>query len=317
MSYRYNALDIIVGVGMCAIVLGALLFFVAASGTFLVATPQSASVQQSSGPSAGRAMLQPVLGQAIVDRFLLQRRSDQITAAATSELNRATQAQLSLQAAPGGPFGFVMHRAATIPADHMARVQSVMGRSIVNFTRRGVRSGTLSADQYLSDYNSGLIRVTESMGRRLDRDFKATWQPMLGRWIVDASQGYARRSMAVQEQLGTAILHMAQAKTMLEDAWAANQYQLGSLVAAVDRSGAPADRTVSLAAAKSASAGTAGFSTGFASIPEIPPGYLIAALLGLCAVFFGGLMLSAAGREAKALADMKRITSRWVYRVAA
>ena len=33
MSYRYNTIDIIVGVGMCAIVFGALLFFVAANGT--------------------------------------------------------------------------------------------------------------------------------------------------------------------------------------------------------------------------------------------------------------------------------------------
>jgi hypothetical protein len=40
MSYRYNTIDLIVGVGMCAIVCGAFLFFVAADGTFQAATLQ-------------------------------------------------------------------------------------------------------------------------------------------------------------------------------------------------------------------------------------------------------------------------------------
>jgi hypothetical protein len=57
------------------------------------------------------------------------------------------------QSIQGGPFAFVMDRAATVPQEHDARVQTVMGRTIVNFTQRGIRSGVLSADLYLSDYN--------------------------------------------------------------------------------------------------------------------------------------------------------------------
>jgi hypothetical protein len=45
MSRRYNTIDIIVGVGMCAIVFGASLFFVAANGTNQVATPQHLSIE--------------------------------------------------------------------------------------------------------------------------------------------------------------------------------------------------------------------------------------------------------------------------------
>ena len=66
MSYRYNMVDIIVGVGMCAIVFGAMLFFVAANGTVLVATSQSGSLQQPSVDARGTTWLQPALGQAIV-----------------------------------------------------------------------------------------------------------------------------------------------------------------------------------------------------------------------------------------------------------
>lgn len=317
MSYRYTTLDIIVGVGMCAIVFGALLFFVAASGTFLVASPQPASIEQSSGVLAEMTWLQPALGQAIVERTLLQRTSDRVTTQAASEWNQAMLAHHSLQSIPGGPFGFVMHRAATVPADHAARVQAVMGRSIVNFTRRGIRSGALSADQYLSDYNRGMIGVTERMGQRLDRKFTSTWQAVLGRWIVEASRDHVGRHGVIQERLGAAIVHVAQAKTGLEEAWATNQYQLASLIAAVDRSAVTADRMAQLAAAEFSPEGVSVASTKPVSWPEIPMGYLIAAALGLGAVFFGGLILSAANREGKALADMKRDSSRWVYRLAA
>lgn len=318
MSYRYNSTDIVVGVGMCAIVFGAILLVFAASGTFLVANSEPISVDQSSALTAGMTWLQPALGQAIVERTLLQHQSDRMTASALSEWNQAMGDHRSLQASSSNPFRFIMQRAVTIPADHAARVQAVMGRSIVNFTRRGVRSGVLSADLYLSDFNRDMIGMAERMGQRLDRDFAATWQASLGRWIVDASRDYAARYAMVQERLGTAILHMAQAKTGLEEAWGANQYQLASLIAAVDRTTATTDRFTQLAAAESALTAAPVVATARAvAWPEIPMGYMIAAAMALMAVFFGGLNLSAARREAKALAERNRDAARWVYRTAA
>ena len=316
MSYRYSALDVIVGVGMCAIVVGALLFIVATTGTVLITAPQPASIDQFSGSSAAMVWLQPALGQAIVERTLLQRQSDHITAAALSEWNQALQAHRSLQAFQGNPFGMVMQRAAVMPVDHAARVQAVMGRSIVNSTRRGIRSGALSADQYLSDFNRNMIGLTEAMGQRLNGEFAATWQPLLGRWIVEAGREYAGLAAGVQEQLGLAIVHRTQATTSLEDAWAANQYQLGSLLAAVDRSGVMPDRQVMLARAQATDQGLSVASTGSVASSEIPIGYLIVAALALCSIFWGGLTMSAASREAKALAEAKRNAGRWVYRMA-
>lgn len=317
MSYRYNTLDIIVGVGMCAILFGAMLVFVAASGTFTITASQPALIEQFSGVSAEMAWLQPALGHAIVEQTLLQRHSDQLARTATSEWNQAMQMHDSLQGMSGGPLGFVMQRAALLPIEHEARVQSVMGRYVVNFTRRGVRSGALSADQYLSDYNNGMIGAAESTGQRLHSNFISTWQPALGRAIVDASREYTRRVGAAQEQLGSAILHMAQANTVLEDAWATNQYQLGSLVVAVDRTtGVMAGRTAPTMIAEATQKGVSVASTRFAAVPEIPMGYLIAAAFGLCSIFFGGLMLAAGNREAKALAEARRNSSRWVYRMA-
>ena len=314
MSYRYNSVDIIVGAGLCAIVFSALLFVFATSGTFGAGASQSSAIGGAL-PSSDEAWLQPALGQAIVERSLLQLHTDQLTASATSEWNRAMLAHRNLQATEGGPFAFVMQRAVSVPEEHAARVQAVMGRSIVNFTQRGIRSGVMSADLYLSDYNQGMIRAIEARGERMHDAFTSSWQSILGRWIVDVSLEQTRRVAGAQEQLGLAIVHTTQARTVLEQAWADNQYQLGSLMAALDRSGVMNERVMA------ASTDTIGPETiasygGMAVIPDIPAGYLMGAALVLCCVFFAGLILSAASREAKMLAEAKRNAGRWVYRMA-
>ena len=210
-----------------------------------------------------------------------------------------------------------MRQAATVPADHMARVQGIMGRPIVNFTARGIRSGVSSADQYLSDYNTNMIRATEASGQRLDHEFASTWQATLGRGIVDAIQKYTERAGAIQERLGTALLHVAQAQTESEEVRAAQQEQLASLVVAAIRTEALVDRVALPAAIESFSENTAVASTEPASCPEISMGYLIVAGLILVTVFFGGFSLTARSREAKALAEMNHHAARWVYRMAA
>ena len=313
MPYRFNSIDILVGVGLCAIVFGAMVLVVATSAGFLVSGPQPGTIIEEALPSTEAAWLQPALGRAIVERALLQQRTDQITLSATAEWNQAMMAHRNLQGIQGGPFAFVMDRAITVPQEHAARVQAVMGRSIVNFTQRGIRSGVLSADLHLSDYNQGMIAAAVARAQQMHEEFTTTWQSVLGRWIVDVSREYGRRTAEVQEQLGTAIVHVAQAKMGLEGAWGDNQYQLGSLMAAVDRT-APMDEGGPLFASAEASRSTGSF--GLRWIPDVSAAYLMAAAMMLCGVFFGGLVLSAASREAKALAEAKRNAGRWTYRMA-
>jgi hypothetical protein len=317
MSYRYNTTDIIVGVGMCAIVFGALLFFVAANGTYQIASPQPSLLEEPAGIDVGMTWLQPALGQALVDQAIFERHSNQLITQSVSEWNRATIAHHEFQSLSGGPFGAVMHQAATVPADHMARVQGVMGRAIVNFTQRGIRSGALSADQYLSDYNSGMIRATEARGQRLNQNFSSTWQATLGRGIVDAVQSYARKAGAIQERMGAALVHVTQAQRSSEEERAAQQEQFASLIVADIRTEALADRLTLLAAIQSFPEDTAAAFTEPASWPEIPMGYLMVAGFMLAAVFFGGLSLSARSRETKSADAMKHTADRWVYRIAA
>lgn len=317
MSHRYNTIDIIVGVGMCSIVFGALLFFFAANGTYQAAIPQPISIEQPVDIELGMTSLQPALGQAIVDQAVFERRTNQLMAQSASEWNRATLAHQEFQSLQDGPLGTVLLQAATVPADHMARVQYVMGRAIVNFTARGIRSGVLSADQYLSDYNTNMIRTTEANRERLDREFTSTWQTTLGYRIVDAIQDYNRQAGTIQERLGAAILHVTQAQTGSDEIRAAQQEQLASLVLAAVRTEAQADRLTLLAAVESLPEDTTVASTEPASWPEIPMGYLSVAGFMLVTIFFGGLSLAARSRETKALAEMEYQATKWVYRMAA
>ncbi|THI85186.1 MAG: hypothetical protein CAF41_013215 [Nitrospira sp. CG24A] len=317
MSHRYNTIDIIAGVGMCAIVFGALLIFFAANGTYQIATPQPISIEQPAGIELGMTALQPALGQALVDQALLERRTNQLIAQSASEWNLATLAHQESQSLQGSPFGAIMSQAATVPADHMARIQYVMGKAIVNFTAHGIRSGVLSADQYLSEYNTNMIRITESRGQRLDHDFTSTWQATLGREIVDAFQNYTERAGTIQERLGTALVQVTQAQTESEEVRAVQQEQLASLMVAAIRTEALTDQLTLLAAIESFPENAAVASTEPASWPETPMGYLIVAGLMLATIFFGGLSLAARSRETKALADMERQATKWVYRMAA
>jgi hypothetical protein len=317
MSYRYNSIDIIVGIGMCAIVFGALLFVFAANGTYQAAVPQSISIEQPGDIEFGMASLQSALGQAIVEQALFERHANQTLARAVSKWNLATVADQEFQSLPDGPLGAVMREASRVPAEHMARVQAVMGRAIVNFTARGIKSGVLSADQYLSEYNTNMIRLTEISGQRLDHAFTSTWQATLGHRIVDATQDYSRQAGTIQEQLGAAILHLTRAQSGSEDVRAAQQEHLASLVVASIRTEELADRLTLLAAIESFPEDTAVVATKSASWPEIPMGYLIAAGVILMTVFFGGVSLTARSRERKALAEMEHQAAKWVYRMAA
>jgi hypothetical protein len=209
-----------------------------------------------------------------------------------------------------------MRQAQTAPVDHMARVQGIAGRAIVNFTARGVRNGLLSADQYGSAYNRNMIRVAEARGQRLHDQFASTWQATLGRRIVEAAQYDWMQDGAIQERLGSALVQVAQAQMNFEEGRAVRQEQLASLIFAAARDETAADRTM-LPIVQSLPEDGAVASTGPASWPEIPVGYLIAAGVALATVFFGGLSMAAQSRERKALAATNYDARRWVYRMAA
>lgn len=314
MTYRFNAFDVIVGVGLSAIIFGAALFFVATAGIFV---PQPmATAEPIAADLTGQVWLQPALGQAIVDRLVLDYRLGLVQAEARSQWHNAMLSYHHAQAQGEDPLGPVVRMAVTGPAEHEARVQGVMGQAVVNFTRRGIRSGMLAADRLEAPYNQEMIRKAEAQGARLSDAFEAGWQPALGRAIVDTVQRHHERTAAVQERLGAAIARMTHADAISVDSREANQQQLAALVLASDRASALSERVQLLAAIESLPEIEAPIPTRPAVWPEIPVSLLIISVVGLGTVFLTGMLLSAMAREAKAQAERTRELSRWVYRTA-
>ena len=318
MSYRYNTTDIIVGVGMCAILFGGLLLFLAANGTYQAVLPQALALEQSS-EITGMSALQPALGQAIVEQALSERRNNRTMAQSVSEWNRATMAHHELQSGSRGLLGVTLNQAAAVPADHLARVQGVMGQGIVNFTTRGVRHGLLSADQYGTMYNMKMIGAIQVQGQRLHDQFTSTWQATLGRRIVEAAQHDWLQAGAIQERLGWAVVQVVRAQMNSEEGQAMQQEQLASLIFASVRNEVMTDRPMQPTVAVPSAVPSENIAVAFtesASWPEIPMTYLIAAGLLLATVFLGSLTMAAQSREAKALAQLKRDADRWAFRMA-
>lgn len=316
MRDRFNITDIVVGVGMCAIAVGAVLLFMVANGLLQgpagPITPADASLSVP-GDQAG---LQPLLGQTIVDQARLETGASQAIADAAVQLNAAAQAQRELEALPGGPLGAVMRFAGGLPAEHAGWVQTVMGRAIVNFTKRGIREGLMSADQEQSAFNVAMINNVEAMRTRLDHAFVDTWQARIGRAIVDAIQGFTLRHEATQAQLGRAIVRLALVQFDAEERWNTNQYQLASLALTTinpDVTGGQG-REVLVAASEAARTSV---TPSPVSWPDIPMGVLVLALFALGAVYLGGLIVTAAGRDARAMAEMRHHAEHWAFRPSA
>jgi hypothetical protein len=319
MSYRYNTIDILVGVGMCATVFGALLLFFAVNGTYQVSPPHALVQEQADGIGSGMSALQPVLGQAIVDQALFDRRTNHAMAQSVAEWNRATMSYREWQSGSRGLLGTVLNEARAVPAAHIARVEGVMGRAIVNFTTRGVRNGLLSADRDGTMYNRNMIGAIDAHGKRLRDGFASTWPAMIGRRIVEAAQHDWLQAGAVQERLGSALVHVVRAQMRSEQGRAAQQEQLAGLIVAAVRhevlTGRTMQPTVAMPSVPPSDGAMASVET--ASWPEIPMSYVIAAGLLLATIFFGGLSMAVQSREAKAFAQLRRDADRWTFRMAA
>lgn len=316
MSYRYSTIDIIVGVGLCAILCGALLIFAAANGTYQVVLPQPLASEQPRASAVGMSALQPAFGQALRDQAVFERQANQAIAQSVSEWNHATLAFHAFGSGSASALGSVMRNAPTVPANHMARVEWIKGRAIVTSSTRGIRNGLLSADQYDSAYNTNMIGTIKARGQRLHDEFASTWQSTLGQRIVAAAQQDWLQARAIQERLGVSLVQVVQAQMRSEQGRALQQEQLASFIFATVRDTTLAEATVQPSLPVT-SPEIVVASPVTASWPEIPMIFLIAAGLILATVFWGSLLMAAQNREARALAQLTRDADRWVYRMAA
>jgi hypothetical protein len=136
-----------------------------------------------------------------------------------------------------------------------------------------------------------MIGVTEAMGQKMDAAFLASWQPNLGRAIVDASQERATVSARTQEQTGAAIVQLTAIQTTYEGARAAIQEQLAGAIVAAVRTEWQANLADQTAAAQPSAQQPVIQAAERRAWPEIPSGYLVVASIALVGLFMAGLLL--------------------------
>lgn len=290
MGRKYDLVDLMAAIGLVATLFGGYLLVTAADGFWQAPiTPTMSSVIASNEPSTGMHYLQPVLGQAIVQDLLLERDAGAVLSTSAMELNRAVSESERISTTLLSPLVLAELRAFGQDTDHRARMQYVMGKSVVNQTRRGISSGILSADQYDGEFNTNLIRTAELTGQRMHDQFEATRQPALGQSIIEAIQEEDRMTATAQERVGRAVVQVTQAQEHYAEAKADRQIQLASATVAAVRTDALMDR---LALLENMSADRTMIAHHRAASADVSRGSLILACVGLIALFVGGLAFS-------------------------
>lgn len=294
MKRRLEPVDLIVAVGVFATVLGGCFLYTATSGTLGAATPEIVSIESSArmiDPMQAMEWVQPALGEALVESYLLEQKAAEKITEAVTKLNRATLTGYYLQASPNRIFEQIRSHAAQVEADHAARVQYVLGSSIVAFTGRGVRTGVLSPDRLAGSYNQRMIEIAEATGARIEDNYRKTREPLLGWMIVTASQGNLRLAEQIQERIGKAVAAVTRVQEGFQEAMGSVQEQLASVALASIHTEQIADRFAALASAETRAQAQPVFFSMPRSWPEVSVGLLIAASSALIALFVAGLLL--------------------------
>ena len=211
MRRRYELFDMGVVIGFCATIAAAGFLFMAANGTLSISPTEI--LARGDDPAVMEVddvrWLQPIFGQAIVDRYLFDHRYATGLLLANLQLAAVSEEYRQLQDRPFSYLGSIRASTRRAQPDHAARVQEVMGRAIVQFAQRGVQSDMLPSGGDLREFNARMIEQTDDWGQQMDAEFLLNWQANLGRAIVGATQDRTSSSALVQERLGWAIIGLA------------------------------------------------------------------------------------------------------------
>lgn len=287
MGRKYDHVDVMAAIGLVATLFGGYLLVTAADGFWQAPSPPTMiSATVSDEPSTGMEYLQPVLGRAILQDALLDRQAGAGVSASATELNGAVSEYQRISTTLLSPLVLAELAAFGQEADHRARMQFVMGKAIVNHTRRGITNGILSADQYANDFNTNLIRTAELTGQRMHDQFEATRQAVLGRSIIEAIQEEERVATAAQERIGRAVVQVTQAQEFYNEGKSAQQAQLASAALAAVRTNAVVERLALIEERPGERMAVAHHTNASADVSRES---LILACLALITLFVGGL----------------------------
>jgi hypothetical protein len=284
-KFGIEPVDLMVAVGLFATVMAGIFLFIATGG----AAPAGwglagiAAVPTALGPASEIEWVQPVLGQAIVEGMLVERKTSAETMTAAAMLNRAILSGHVGENSTGS-FQRVKAQLASIEAAHAARVQFVTGRLIVESTLRGLRAGAFATDPHAASFNRRILGLARHNQEKMEKAFLDSREANKGQAIVAATLDQVRMKDRTQEQIGTAIVEVLKVQNDSQEALARSQEQLASAAFVTMHSQLIADRFATLAAAEAT--GTQPMPLAESrSWPEIPFGLLLAASTALIGLF--------------------------------
>jgi len=319
MERRIEPVDLMAAIGVFATIIAGYFLFMAANGVLESEPPFATTVEEATtmagmnGLQAAMQWVQPALGEAIVQNYLFERQVNTDIAAAAKELNHATLTAQRVDGASMLSPEEIAGRMSMLDADHASRMEYVLGRAIVLFTGRGVRSGVLSPSRIDDTYNQRMVALTEERGNRLDSAYQETRQPMIGRAIVTSAQDARQNAETSQARVGHAIVRMASLQEESQ-ALGATQTQLALMMVAAVHAEEMADRFDTLARADQPLQTASVTFVEPRNWPDIPSSALIGGSLGLIGLFFAALAMATGRPEAAPTTTMQEIPSEPVYR---
>lgn len=321
MKRKLAVIDLLVAIGMAATILGGYLIFQASyGGNWALPHP----TQFKNNPPVHmivQSMLQPAIGQTIVEENLLERQFTNEVMRGADRLFKATEVA---NRRSNSDMGSLIAQARQFKADHLARTQYVMGRTIVNLTRQGMKQGILSGENLTNPFNDRIVATVQAIGATMEENFGKKEQARLGQWIIAAAQKQQRFSGLLQERIGTGIVNVAKAQERFVTQREALQKQLTALVAAAARTKAQPALMTQLSLAKANLPQALGVRNTPLSFevaeartwPDIPFGYMIIAFGLLVAAFFVGLAFPSEQRKPEEMMDHMQTLTKEMYRKA-
>lgn len=298
MSRRYEPMDLVVAIGMFATVVGAFLMFLAPGWRIGVGASGQAPVEAGRNLVAGQDWLQGPLEEAIVASEAIRRDGAAATRKAGSAWTKAVAIHRGLADSVGHNLDSVARDAARTRAEQTGRVQAVLGREIVNLTRRGIAGRAFDSLPSAEAYSGTLLGLVEATRRRMDEDFRAHEQPNLGRAIVTATRDRWDAMDRSQHSLDKAKRLVLTTELNYAQASGENQQQLGSLIMAETREQYRRHQVSGAVATSTLAGQSMGATTGPQSWPDVSIGSVAAASAGLLGLFLAGLRFQTAQEEA-------------------
>jgi hypothetical protein len=301
MKRHLEPVDMMVAVGVFATIIGGYALFWATSGAVWPALSEPLPMAGETGVRSAAEWVQPALGQAIVDEAVALWNGSRAMTRVVRALNQATMADHRLRAEASRHVDQIGAYAAGVTRDQAARVQFVLGRTVTNFTARGVRSGVLTPETMRGEYNRVMIAMAESTGYQMEEAFRETWQSHLGGLIVAAGQDYLQFAGQSQGRIGRSVVGL----TLVQDASRAESEGIQERLASVALAAINTERieagSVRVATVEGRGGPAAGPATQSRTWPELPAGALVAAATALVGIFVMGVSLPMGrpGRRAK------------------